>query len=128
MPPSSAKPAEAGFTLVEVLVALVVSGLSLAMIFAAVGLASSRERVVREQARALSFATSTAERFMAAPFDEGRREGSIEDLNWRTDESAMMRDPRGLMVLAGITIEVHNRDGQRLIRLHRRKLKPLAAP
>ena len=127
MPRSFVSPSEAGFTLVEVLVALVVSGLSLAMIFSAVTLASSRERVVREQARALSFATSTAERFIAAPFDEGTREGTLDGLSWRAQESAMMRDPRGLMVLAGITIEVRNSDGQRLIRLHRRKLKPLAA-
>ena len=118
---------EAGFTLIEVLVAFVVAAITLGMIFAGVQLAASRERVVADQARALGLARSQIEQFIAAPYKEGEREGSEGRLRWQARERAAMRDPRGLMVLAELQLEIQNEKGQQLISIDRRVLKPLAA-
>ena len=120
------RPHEAGFTLIEVLVAFVVSAVTLGMIFAAVQLAASRERVVAEQAAALRLARNQIEQFIAAPYAHGAREGSEGALRWSAEERAAMRDPRGLMVLAELRLDVRNARGQRLISITRRSLKSLA--
>lgn len=120
------RPHEAGFTLIEVLVAFVVSAVTLGMIFAAVQLAASRERTVAEQAAALRLARTQIEQFIAAPYAQGTREGSDGALRWSAEERAAMRDPRGLMVLAELRLDVRNARGQRLIRITRRSLKSLA--
>lgn len=120
------RPNEAGFTLIEVLVAFVVSAVTLGMIFAAVQLAASRERAVAEQAAALRLARTQIEQFIAAPYAQGTREGSDGALLWSAEERAAMRDPRGLMVLAELRLDVHNARGQRLISVTRRSLKSLA--
>lgn len=117
---------ESGFTLIEVLVAFVVAAITLGMIFAGVQLAASRERAVADQARAVGLARSQIEQFIAAPYREGEREGSEGRLRWQARERAAMRDPRGLMVLAELQLEIENAKGQRLIAIDRRVLKPLA--
>ena len=116
-----------GFTLIEVLVAFVVAAVTLGMIFAGVQLAASRERAVADQARAVGLARSQIEQFVAAPYKEGEREGSEGHLRWQARERAAMRDPRGLMVLAELQLEIQNEKGQQLISIDRRVLKPLAA-
>lgn len=121
------RPIEAGFTLVEVLVAFAVTAVTLGMIFAGVQLATSRERAVAEQAEAARIARSQIERFVAAPYVEGTREGEEGHLRWRAEERSAMRDPRGLMILAEFNLEIRNARNQRLIALTRRSLKPLAA-
>lgn len=118
---------EAGFTLIEVLVAFVVAAITLGMIFAGVQLAASRERAIADQARAVGLARSQIEQFIAASYKEGEREGIEGRLRWQARERAAMRDPRGLMVLAELHLEIENAKGQRLIAIDRRVLKPLAA-
>lgn len=106
--------------------AFVVAAITLGMIFAGVQLAASRERAVADQARAVGLARSQIEQFIAAPYREGEREGSEGRLRWQARERAAMRDPRGLMVLAELQLEIENAKGQRLIAIDRRVLKPLA--
>lgn len=120
------RPEEAGFTLIEVLVAFVVSAVTLGMIFAAVQLATSRDRTVAEQAAALRLARTQIEQFIAAPYAQGAREGSEGALRWSAEERAAIRDPRGLMVLAELRLDVRNARGKRLIGITRRSLKSLA--
>ena len=128
MPAPHGDPREAGFTLIEVLVAFVISAIMLGMIFAAVRVAGDRNRTVLEQARATALARSHVEMFVADPYIEGSSTGVEAGLQWSARESAAMVDPRGLTVLARFNFEVRNSKGQRLIAIERRKLKVAVQP
>lgn len=112
-----------GFTLVEVLVAFVVSAIMLAMILTGSHFATTRGHALMAQRRALEIASGEIERFRAAPFAPGERKGSARDLSWATHERVLMADPRGLSVLASATVEVRDHYGHRLAQLSARKLK-----
>ena len=71
---------EQGFTLVEVLVAFVVSAIMLAMILTGSHFAAARQQAMNRQRQALSIASSEIERFRAAPFVEGEQTGSAAGL------------------------------------------------
>ena len=114
-----------GFTLVEVLVAFVVSAIMLAMILTGSHFAAARQQAMNRQQQALSIASSEIERFRVAPFVEGEQTGSVAGLVWVTREQTLMPDPRGLNVLALATVEVRDTLGHRLARLSARKLKRL---
>jgi prepilin-type N-terminal cleavage/methylation domain-containing protein len=118
--------AERGFTLVEVLVALVVTALLLGVIGNALGNSSARVQVDRQRSAALLIAEAELSARSDAPFAEGetsRREGP-----WRiiTSETQVARDPRQLLLLSEIAVEVRDADNVRWARLSRRNLK--AAP
>lgn len=117
---------ERGFTLVEVLVALVVTALLLGVIGNALANSSARVQDDRQRSAALLIAEAELSMRSDAPFAEGetsRREGP-----WRiiTRETQVARDPRQLLLLAEVVVEVRDSDNVRWARLVRRNLK--AAP
>ena len=115
--------AERGFTLVEVLVALVASALLLAVVMnGAVG-AREREAIARDRSEAVLIARDLMTRAAAGPFTEGVRRGKEGRLDWAVTERAAAADPRGRFVLAGLSIEVSDKAGRRLLRAETRQLK-----
>jgi prepilin-type N-terminal cleavage/methylation domain-containing protein len=115
--------ASRGFTLVEVLVALVVTALLLAVIGNALASSSARVQDDRQRSAALLLAEAELMQRSEAPFKEGetiRREGQ-----WRIfiREAQVARDPRQLLLLAEVEVEVRGEDGVRWARLVRRSLK-----
>ena len=124
-PNNPCAPHEQGFTLVEVLVAFVVSAIMLAMILTGSHFAAARSQAITRQKQALAIAVSEIERFRAAPFAEGEHTGSAAGMIWVTREQTLMADPRGLNVLALATVEVRDHHGRRIARLSARKLKRL---
>lgn len=114
---------EAGFTLVEVLVAFVVSALLLTMIFSAVQVASERRKRATMQAQAVGLARTRMEVFLARPFAQKSDQGRAGTLIWHEQEDAAMRDPRGLMVLARLRLSIVDSHDRRLLTIERRKLK-----
>lgn len=117
---------EAGFTLVEVLVAFVVSALLLSSIFAASSFALDRERVARNQLSALTIARARLALLSDQPYGVGEQQGREREFGWTARETAVARDPRGLFVLALIRVEVRDEAGVALAQLEQRKLKRLA--
>lgn len=102
-----------GFTLVEVLVALVVSALLLAILMS--GDIAARERLgLAEQRReAVLLARELLARASILPFVASERRGASGKLAWEVRESAAARDPRGRFVLAALAVEV--RRGETLL-------------
>jgi prepilin-type N-terminal cleavage/methylation domain-containing protein len=114
---------EEGFTLVEVLVAFVISAILLSIIFAGFDQATRRDRVVRSQAQALEIARSRVEEFLVSPSRKITLRGREGGLQWQTTETSIMEDPRGLVLLSQFHIEVIDGGGHRLIAIDHRKLK-----
>jgi prepilin-type N-terminal cleavage/methylation domain-containing protein len=114
---------QSGFTLVEVLVALVVTALLLGVIGTALASSSARVQDDRQRSAALLLAEAELMQRSEAPFKEG--ETSRSEGPWRiiTREAQVARDPRQLLLLAEVEVEVRGADGVRWARLVRRSLK-----
>jgi len=121
MPRSS----EEGFTLVEVLVALVVSALLLVAIFHASGLALTRLRTVEERRIALLQGSYLLAKATVGDFTGAVRTGAVDNMHWTSDEKPVSLDPRRLLVLARIRITVTGRDGTILFDQSAERLKAL---
>jgi len=119
-----AKAASHGFTLVEVIVALVITALLLSIVMAGALEAKARGRVNQERREAVLLARSLAATAVAAKFEPGIKDGEAGNLKWRTEESALARDPRGFFVLSRIRLNVSN-DKATLFTAETRKLKRL---
>ncbi len=102
---------ESGFTLIEVLVALVVSGLLLGAIFQASGLAMARLRVAEQRRLALLDGSYLLTRAGVEDFSSATRSGTTDGLRWTYEEQALATDPRGLFVLARIHVALAGADG-----------------
>ncbi|MBX9727912.1 MAG: prepilin-type N-terminal cleavage/methylation domain-containing protein [Sphingopyxis sp.] len=116
---------EAGFTLVEVLVAFVISAVMLGAILLAVERAGTRSRDVALQAEALVLARSSVETFVMAPYRPGEREGRAGRLSWRAVEDLARADPRGLAGLARLRLTISDDNGRRLLAIERLQLKSM---
>ena len=114
---------ERGFTLIEVLVALVATGLLLAIIMN--GALLARERGVRaaEAREAVMIARHLLASGAARPFEPASTEGRDGGLRWRLSEQPLVRDPRGIWVLSRIGVEVAGSNGAILFSGETRKLK-----
>lgn len=121
MPPHS----EQGFTLVEVLVALVVSSVLLVAIFQASGLALARLRLAEEKRMALLDGSYLLARATVEDYSGARRGGTTDGLHWASAEQAVARDPRNLLVLARIHVTVARADGAILFDRSADRLKAL---
>ena len=119
----SFRPPQNGFTLIEVLVALVVSAFLLTILFD--GLVASQERA-RNQSQA------QAALILAHGLLEGRRDGGAvmpnlsgtsDGLIWRLEEEEIARDPRQVFALVGVKAQVGTKKSPRLIKLQRRFLR-----
>ncbi len=114
---------ERGFTLVEVLVALVVSALLVTITMNAA--VSARQRSVQAVAKqeALLLAETLIEARKVAPYSADEERGEDGDLRWSTHERAVLADPQGFFVLSEIEARVDGQSGVRLATLWVRKIK-----
>lgn len=117
----------AGFTLIEVLVAMVVTSLLLVLVMN--GAVSARERGTRDQvrARAVMLARSLLEDAASRPFEPGQRSGDQATLHWSLVETASATDPRGQLVLSETRVTVTDRDTAGLYSASLRTLKSLGS-
>jgi prepilin-type N-terminal cleavage/methylation domain-containing protein len=118
-------PAQAGFTLVEVLVALVATALILGIVVEGALLARQREKAAEMRREAVLLAGHLAAEARAAPFAVAARAGQEGALRWEVREQASAADPRGRFVLAAITVAVRSAEGRDLFGAETRVLKPM---
>ncbi|WP_114952126.1 type II secretion system protein [Sphingosinicella terrae] len=116
-----------GFTLVEVLVALVATGFLLAIVMNGALLARDREAKAAATADAVMLARHLLATRVAAPYAPGRAQGVEGELSWTMTERPLASDPRGLWVLSGVGVVVASGSGHRLIEAEARKLKRVTA-
>ena len=118
--------AEHGFTLVEVLVALVVTSLILAIVMNASLQAKARSVAALDKQEAVMLARGLIAGRTVASFDPAQRSGEADGLRWSVGERAVATSQNGLLLLAEIDITVRDAKGVALTTLQARRLK--AAP
>ena len=117
------QPPRNGFTLVEVLVALVVTALLLTIVMdGAIG-ARARARLSAEKREAILLASNLLTEASAAPYAEGRRTGRENGLGWEVTERPAQSDPRHQFVLSAIEVKVTGDRGATLFAVGTRRLK-----
>jgi prepilin-type N-terminal cleavage/methylation domain-containing protein len=116
---------EAGFTLVEVIVALVASAALLAIISNGAATAGDRQAKAERQREAVLLARTLVAEGAAAAYRSAADSGVEGSLHWRRGEQPIAEDSRGLYVLARIDVEVADHSGTRLAALTARRLKPV---
>lgn len=114
---------EKGFTLIEVLVALVVTALLLAIIMPAALNAKARLTLARHRQDAVPLAASIIAERQASPLDLSDRSGHSGVLDWRTRESIVATDPRGFFALTRIDAEISDANGKEIFAVSTRRLK-----
>jgi prepilin-type N-terminal cleavage/methylation domain-containing protein len=115
-----------GFTLVEVLVALVVTSLILAIVMNAALQAKTRAVSAEAKQEAVILARGLIAGRAVAPYDGAPRTGDRDGLRWSVSETRIAADPTGLLLLAEIDVAVRDARGVALSVLKVRKIK--AAP
>jgi prepilin-type N-terminal cleavage/methylation domain-containing protein len=118
-------PLRNGFTLVEVLVALVVTSFVMAILFNGALSARDRAHKASQKTAAIQLAGTLATEATVGPFAPGVRSGDAGMLKWQVSETAVMTDPRGFFALAEIQATVAGSDDQVLYKVVTRKLKPV---
>jgi prepilin-type N-terminal cleavage/methylation domain-containing protein len=120
---SAETPAQNGFTLVEVLVALLVSALLLTILFDGLIASQERSRSQRQASQALALAANLLEeRRDAGPIIQSMQ-GTKNGFAWRVAEEEIARDPRQVFALVGVKAEVGTPRAPRLINLERRFMR-----
>jgi len=117
--------AEQGFTLVEVLVALVVSAVLLMIVIDGAAGARQRERSAEAHADAVRLGSAILSQAASSErFAEDH--GSEADLQWRLTRTLVARDPRGLFALTELKVDVLQEDGPRLESFVTRRLERIS--
>ncbi|HMJ92945.1 MAG TPA: prepilin-type N-terminal cleavage/methylation domain-containing protein [Allosphingosinicella sp.] len=124
---SSRRSAQQGFTLVEVLVALVVTSLILAIVMNASLQAKARSVAALDKEEALILARGLIADRSVSPFDAAPRAGTSGRLVWRVEEEAIAGDQTRQFLLASIRVSVRNPSGASLAALEARKIKAVPA-
>jgi len=119
--------AEGGFTLIEVLVALVATSLILGIVTEGAVLARRREKTAEMKREAVLLAGHLLAETRAAAFAPAVRSGREGAMNWEVRETAAAADPRGQFVLSGIAVGVRAPDGRLLFAGETRALKSVPA-
>lgn len=114
-----------GFTLIEVLVALVVTSFLLVIIMNGAVAAQARAKGVSERREAVRVASALFAEHVNAPYREGTTTGEDGRIYWLVEEHAVARDPRGLLILSEIHLTLRNPKAVVLYDLVGRKLKAL---
>jgi prepilin-type N-terminal cleavage/methylation domain-containing protein len=112
-----------GFTLIEVLVALVVTALLLTILFNGLIGAHSRSQHQAEARRAQGLALRLIQERRHITTSPETIAGRNPDLTWRIQEDEIARDPRGGIMLINITAIAGPKRNPRLITLKRRYLR-----
>lgn len=117
----------AGFTLIEVLVAMVVTSLLLILVMNAAVSARERGGKDRVRARAAILARSLLEEAGAQPFHPGERGGAQARLYWSLAEDVVAKDPHGQLVLSESRVTITDPDSGLLYSGSLRTLKSLGS-
>lgn len=123
---ADARGAEGGFTLLEVLVALVASALILAVVMSGAVTAREREVMARTKAQAVLLAGDLIAAAVPAPLALGVRGGRQGNLSWEVRETAAASDPAGRFILTSLSVAVSDAQGRLLFEGQTRSLKPAA--
>ncbi len=115
------KAGEAGFTLVEVLVAFVASSILLLVLFDGMTVAREHARIAQDKAAAITLADQLLSAKLAGDVVEPAGKQGAR-LTWKIEEQVLARDPRGTLALNEVVVEVSGQKGKRLARLEGRKL------
>lgn len=115
---------EAGFTLLEVVVALVASAFILAVVMNGAVTAREREGMARTKAEAVLLAQDLIAASVPAPLSLGARSGRAGKLSWEMQETAAAGDPGGRFVLTALSVAVRDAQGRLLFEGQTRSLKP----
>jgi prepilin-type N-terminal cleavage/methylation domain-containing protein len=115
--------AQSGFTLIEVIVALVVASFLLTIVMngaldARTGLAKAEGKT-----RTTNLAAALYAERLTVPFSQSPTTGRDGNLNWQSEDIAIARDPRGFFVLAQVIVTIQSDAGRTLYRVSGRKLK-----
>ncbi|GAA0463964.1 hypothetical protein GCM10009096_00530 [Parasphingorhabdus litoris] len=114
-----------GFTLIEVLVALVVTSFLVTIILDGAVTAKSRQKNQLLQNRALTIAHSQIDSLRDIPGPPSNLKGEQDQLIWTLEETEIARDPREAFVLVEATITAGSEDKPKLVTLQKRYLKTL---
>lgn len=114
-----------GFTLVEVLVALVVTSFLVAIILDGSVSAKMRQSNQALQADALFLAKSNIDNLRDSTGEPASTDGKSNKLQWVLQETEIARGPRGAFILVEATIKAGSEDKPELITLKKRYLKSL---
>lgn len=112
-----------GFTLIEVLVALVLTSSLLAVILSGVATASDRASKADLRREAILLAASRFETEAASPLFPGDRKIEAGRLQLAVSEQQIARDPRGFFALVEIRVTVLDRTQRTIHSLTGRKIK-----
>lgn len=115
----------AGFTLVEVLVALVVSGLLLAIVFDGSITGRQRAKHANDRAKAILLADTLLTSAAAESYRQDERNGVSNGLSWAVSERMTAVDPRGTIGLAAIEARISDRKDRSLFTARLLRLKAL---
>ncbi len=121
----STAPIRNGFTLVELLVALVVSAFMIAIIMDGALTAKSRGHNSQDQMKALLSAQTHIEALRGQPGEPARLSGQDGEIFWSLAEQEIARDPRGAFALVDAQIAAGPQDKPNLVSLQKRYLKKL---
>jgi len=122
------RPAEGGFTLIEVLVALVVSSLLVAIIVDGAATARARQRVSRDRDDAVRLGQAVLTRAVAKPYTEDVTRGREGRLAWTVTEHIVDRDVRGYYQLDELRVDIGLPKGPVIQSFVTRKLRLVARP
>lgn len=120
------KGAEQGFTLIEVIVALVVVSLTLTLIMSGALDAKARRLRAQDRDKAILLASSLIAAQRIKPAGVNVQTGTTNGIAWEVRESELARDPRGFYVFDRIEVVLSDRHGEPLYAVATRKLKPVA--
>ena len=123
----SFSPGDRGFTLVEVLVALLATSMLLAIVLDASVLAKSRLRKADTKQMAVLLAESLVRQNAAKPHQPGLVYGTTNGLSWSVAERLVTVDRRRLSALVEIEAKVGGTASSPLISARLRRLKSLSA-
>lgn len=116
-----------GFTLVEVLVALVVTSLLLGIVMSGATEAAKREKRAGEKQEAILLARHLLASAAARAAMPGRTGGTEGKLAWTLEESLILTGPARRHALAGLAVTIRNAHGEKLLEAETRKLKLVVA-
>lgn len=106
------RPAEAGFTLIEVLVALVVTALLLAVVFQGSSAALARLHSTDDRRTALLYGRYLLLRGSVLDYGGGNGQGHQGRLVWSSDEHLILTDNRRLNGLMRVHVAIRDDRGQ----------------
>jgi prepilin-type N-terminal cleavage/methylation domain-containing protein len=116
-------PAEYGFTLIEVLVALVVSTILIAIVADGAASARRREKAAVQKREVLLLARGLIAEAAAAPYSVEPQSGEINGLRYDVVQRVGAAHRRGLFALIIIDAAIRDKDGRALFSGETRRVK-----